>query len=202
MNKDIHNIANNYFTLLAEAKKPTGKTLPDKQLDHFAVNPFEAANYAKDVLRTEWDKAPGVPKDKAQKIVDAIAKDPKAAKLYAINVLKRRWPEAEHIIATDGMAAADYVLNWDVNIDEWVGKRWVDLENIDPEVAKQAEYEIITGADDFMLPGYIGIFKNRWVDFENIAFTDRKNEIMGMNPEEIKQYYINHLNKLGYEDED
>ena len=197
MNKDNHNIANNYFTLLTEAKK-----ISDKKLDDFAMNPDKAVEYARNTLKKEWDKIPDLPKDKVQKIIDAISKSPTAASQYAVRVMKRRWPEAEPIIATDGQSAAEYVLRWDKKRD-WTGERWVDLENIDPEVAKKAEYNIIIDTDNVMLPAYISLFTNRWLEFEDIVFTDRKNEIIGNDPEDMKQDYINHLKQIDHpEDED
>ena len=176
--------------------------LTDKNIDYFIYNPHEAVNYAEN-LGTEWDKMPGVPKDKAQKIIDEIGKYPVTAMRYAGLVMKRRWPEVEHIIAKEGDRAADYVLNYDEKLGRMTGTRWVDLENIDPKVAERAEKNIILHADDILLPSYIDLFTGRWPELEKIVFSNKKHgpKPQGIDINELKDYYIQHLNNIGYTDD-
>ena len=167
MNKDIHNIANNYFTLLTEATK-----ISDEQLDNFVENPIEAVKYAKDILKTEWDKAPEIPKDKAQKILDAIAESPEAASKYAIIVMKRRWPEAEPVILEEPDAAIDYA--------EELFPGWPELEKIaleDPVIAFNYAVQVV---------------KDRWPKGESSIFIDPF----------LKKEYVDFLMDINYEDED
>ena len=165
------------------------------RIDYFTKNPHEAVNYA-ETLGTEWDKIPGVPKDKAQKIIDGIAKYPVTAGLYSTLVMKRRWPEAEPVIANHGGWAVDYANTF---FDD---KRWTEMHDIPDDLANKAEESIIVRGDEDLFPDYLKIIKGRWPLLEDILNSGKTyGRDWELWSKHIWDLYIQHLNNIGYTDD-
>lgn len=190
MNKDTHNIANNYFTLLTEAKKKVSKPIrppTNKEL----TDPKKAYTYAETIL-----------KDRFPEGEEAIAKDPNYSMYYAYNVLKgKRFPLGEKTILEhpDKYQIANYAKNI-------LKERWPEGEKEvvkNPIAAYHYARDVIEGewpeAEPYIMKDAAAasnyasaLLKRRWIEAE---------DIIKQNPRAWNNY-IENLKKAGYVDED
>jgi hypothetical protein len=149
-----------------------------KQIKEIIINsndPYNLFYYATDILKDRWLNDKSLPLSKRKEIESKIGSNNDLIYNYVKNAIKGRWEEYEDKIAESG-----YVAEYAKSI---LGKRWVDVKDIDPEIARKAEKNILTR--DASLNNYISyLLDSRWKELED-------------NIDKINPYTINHyFNKV------
>ena len=118
-------------------------------------------DYSRRYLRYDWNE--GIP---------IIIKDPQYATLLSRD-LRSRIPEAEKVIASNPETAYTYADKRFHKPKTYGRIRWIDMKDIDPEVAKEAEKNILSNS--YFASKYITDFiGHRMKDLEDLISQDGK----------------------------
>jgi hypothetical protein len=122
---------------------------------------YKYYDYSRKYLRSDWNE--GIP---------IIIKDPKYAMLLSRD-LRSRIPEAEKVIASNPETAYTYADKHFHKPKTYNRIRWIDMEDIDPKVTKEAEKNIFS--DSYFASKYITDFiGHRMKDLEDLISQDGK----------------------------
>ena len=166
-------------------------------------DPKSAAQYASNVINERWKEAESIiSTDSEASIIyaqhiknilgkiwrngeKAILKDPRSAAKYSIEILEDRWKQGEKIISSDSITACIYANTFFKNI------RWIDVKDIDPKIALNAEKNIMTN-HKAIYQYCVSNIRGRWKEAESVLINDASSSIKYANYF-LKKRWINVL---------